>query len=54
MAFRWAETLFLGDNNFMSDSKPPILKSWTNLYLLVIGFLAVLIVLFSLLTAGLK
>ena len=30
----------------MKEEKPPILKSWKNLYILVIGVLVVLIVLF--------
>jgi hypothetical protein len=32
------------------NDKPPLFKSWTNWYVLVIGFLVVLIILFYLFT----
>jgi len=32
--------------NLLPDEKPPLLKSWNSWYLMVIGFLALLIVLF--------
>jgi len=32
------------------DEKPPILKNWNNVYAAVIGFLVVLIILFTLIT----
>lgn len=34
----------------MTEQPPPILKSWRNLYALVLGFLAVLIAVFYLFT----
>ena len=34
----------------MTEQPPPILRSWRNLYALVLGFLAALIVLFYLFT----
>ncbi len=38
----------------MNDEKPPILGSWRNLYTLVLGFLAFLITVFTVLTWSLK
>ena len=38
------------DKQHSEEEPPPILKSWRNLYILVIGTLIVLIVLFYLLT----
>lgn len=38
------------DNNGESESPPPILGSWRNLYLLVIGSLALMVMVFYLFT----
>lgn len=38
----------------MSEEKPPILKTWTNLYALVIGVLVIVIVVLYLLTQYFK
>jgi hypothetical protein len=36
--------------NLLPDEEPPVFKSWNTWYLVVIGFLALLIVLFFLFT----
>jgi hypothetical protein len=38
----------------MTEEKPPILKTWKNLYALVIGVLVILIVVFYLFTKHFK
>jgi hypothetical protein len=36
--------------NLLPDEKPPIFKSWKSWYVLVVGFLVLLIILFSFFT----
>jgi hypothetical protein len=36
------------------DAKPPVLGTWNNVYILVIGFLVVLILIFTFLTKVLE